>query len=337
MIKPIIFITTYCDTPEKLDILKQNILYLNSKYPEYQIGIHAHYHIGIEIQSLVDHYIFDRANTYSSTRRILVWKELYNVFRLTNEYPDYGYAAFHQSKMIASYVQSLNEIKDVIVLNYDIDTRSNSFSGLMSFFKDKSNVFFEFEPIGRKLQGISFVGFKFDKNLMYELTKNLTLQINESEIQNSNLVIEHWFRKKLTEKYPKLKIYSRNLAMKFLNTLVDTTQIDELTMVEDKSILNYFSQITLVGNSKVNSIYNNCLFIWGVKPREFIIKLEIDGIINEHLITVNNDAFKLFKLNHNNPKNVKIIQIDNIEVDYLVFDSKLKNSKKELTLVPLTN
>lgn len=337
MIKPIIFITTYCDTPEKLDILQQNILYLKHKYPEYQIGIHAHYPIGKKIQSLVDHYIFDRANTYSSSRRILVWKKLYNVFKLTNDYPDYGYAAFHQSKMIASYVQSLNEIKDVIVLNYDIDTKDDNFSDLMSFFKDKSNVFFEFEPIGSKLQGISFVGFKFNKNLMYELTKNLTLQLNESETKNSNLVIEHWFRKKLTEKHPKLQIYSRDLAIKFLNTLVDTTQIDELTMVEDKSILKYFNKITLIGNSKVNSIYNNCIFIWGVKPREFIIKLEIDGIVNEHLITVNNDAFKLFKLNHNNPKNIKIIQIDNIEVDHLIFDSKLKNSKKELTLVPLIN
>ena len=53
--------------------------------------------------------------------------------------------------------------------------------------------------------------------------------------------------------------------------------------------------------------------------------------------TINNDAFKLFKLNHHNPKNIKIIQINNIEVDHLIFDSKLKNSKKELTLVPLIN
>lgn len=334
---PIIFFTTYCDTQEKLDILKENIKYVKYNYPDYQIGIHAHYPIGTKIQNLVDHYIFDRANTYSSTMRILVWKKLYNVFQLTNDYPDYGYAAFHQSKMIASYVQSLNEIKDVIVLNYDVNTRKSSFTDLMSFFKDKSNVFFEFEPINHNLQGISFVGFKFDKNLMYELTKDLTLQMNESETQGTNLVIEHWFRNKLTEKHPELKIYSHDLVMEFLDTLVSTTQIEELTLIEDESILEYFNKITLVGNSSDNPIYNNCIFMWGVKPKEFIMKLEIDGVVNEHLITINNDYFKLFKLNNKTPKNVKIIQINNTEVDHLIFDSKLKNSKKALTLTPQLN
>ena len=334
--KPIIFFTTYCNTQEKLDILKQNIKYVNFNYPEYQIGIHAHYHIGTEIQSLVDHYIFDKANTHSAKRTMLIWQQLYGVFQLTNSGVDFGYAAFHQCKMITSYVQSLNKIEDVIILNYDIDTRDDSFSNLMSFFKDKSNVFFKFEPTSREIDGVSFVAFKFNKTLMHELIKDSTLEIYEKETLKNNLLIEHWFRKILTEKHQQLEIVPWELSRIILKTLVDTNQTKELTSIKDNPILNYFQKITLVGNSPINPIYSNCIFMWGVKPKEFIMKLEIDGIINEHLITINNDAFKIFKLNYPNPKNVKIIQINDIKVDHLIFDSILKNSKKVLTLTPLT-
>jgi len=311
--KPIIFITTYCNTQEKLDILERNILNIRANYPEYEIGIHAHYPLSIEIQLLANHYIFDRANEHSTLRNTMVWSTLFDRIKLTERIEDYGYAALHQIKMITSYLQSLNRIEDVIIVNYDINTFDSGFDEFLYFCKDKSNVFFSFSP---KLTGVSFVGMKFNKSFMQDVLKDVSLATYESMVNNTDYTVEDVLRTLLEEKQTDINFYHRDLSSKFLPSLFDTSTIDEMSLVDNEFIVRYFKKIMFV---------NNNILVWDINPIEFKIVLNVDGVSYEYMIT-GKEPLEVVEVNFDNTKHIKLTKINDVDVDHLVFDKELKNA-----------
>lgn len=113
----LICINSYCNTKEKIKILKENINYLKGKNKD--ILLISHLPLDKHIVDLVDHFIYDKINP------ILGYPEKYNTvwciiddWRLISYNPDIGWCFLNQWKIIANYCKNL-QYKTYTFINYD--------------------------------------------------------------------------------------------------------------------------------------------------------------------------------------------------------------------------
>ena len=69
----IVGIVTYCDTEEKLDVLIKNIKSIRSSYPELKIAIQANYPLPVNVQQMVDVYVYENLNFLPDNKNINYW------------------------------------------------------------------------------------------------------------------------------------------------------------------------------------------------------------------------------------------------------------------------
>ncbi len=110
-------ITTYCDTAEKITVLKDTLNSLE-KY-NLDVCIHAHYPLPIDIQQNVQYYIYDKSNPILplDRRSIIMWRKHHN-HQLNILKFDYGYTVASQWKLGLLFLENINY--DIVhILNYD--------------------------------------------------------------------------------------------------------------------------------------------------------------------------------------------------------------------------
>jgi hypothetical protein len=118
----VIAITSYCDTKEKLDVLITNISIIRSRFPDYDIALHANYPLDEEIQKSVDIYFYEDLNYTDETKWIYYWNiisennvELFNR-RFYYSIQDTGFSVFQQIRALTNY---LMDYEWVMLINYD--------------------------------------------------------------------------------------------------------------------------------------------------------------------------------------------------------------------------
>jgi len=114
-------LTTYCDTEEKINSLKDTLQKIK-KY-NYGVIVYSHYPVDVEIQNMCNYVVYDYSNPiFSHTdgrRAIINWTIPANVpFKFSSLIDDYGYAVIQQIKRGVLKARSLG-YDTAIVLNYD--------------------------------------------------------------------------------------------------------------------------------------------------------------------------------------------------------------------------
>jgi len=133
--REIFLITTYCDTEEKVKVLKDTLNDLD-KYG-LDICVHAHYPLPVDIQQRIDYYIYDSTNPIIpfGVRSIIVWRKINN-YQMNVLKKDYGYTVVSQWKQSILFLEKMKYDK-VHVLNYDtvitdelIENSKKNYSGV---------------------------------------------------------------------------------------------------------------------------------------------------------------------------------------------------------------
>jgi hypothetical protein len=119
--KTCFLITTYCDTEDKLNSLKDTIDRI--KRYGHDIILYNHYPINDEVISSVDFSIYDKSNPViwdMENRSITYWTWVIGTpYKITRSIPDYGYAAAQQWKRGVEFVYNM-EYERTYIINYDV-------------------------------------------------------------------------------------------------------------------------------------------------------------------------------------------------------------------------
>jgi len=112
------FITSYCDTQQKVKILNECIDNLKS-ISSNEICVHAHYPLNEETQKMVNYYLYDYSNPVLKypEKYITWWRQIYN-FTLHIYKDDVGYTVLQQWKRGFDFLKNLHN--NIIILNYDV-------------------------------------------------------------------------------------------------------------------------------------------------------------------------------------------------------------------------
>jgi len=131
-------ITSYCDTPKKVDDLKKCINGL--KRFDTDILIVAHYPLDLEIQTLVKYYIYDSSNPViqDGSKIIVRWRQLGDKL-LTIRTPDYSFAVMNL--WIKSLIFLKNNYDNIHIINYDIEITDFIFENHQLQLNDHNMVF----------------------------------------------------------------------------------------------------------------------------------------------------------------------------------------------------
>lgn len=139
--KECFLITTYCDTEEKVGVLRDTLESLK-KY-NLDICVHAHYPLPVDIQQKIKYYIYDKSNPIIpfGPRGIIVWRKMQNL-QLNILKRDYGYTVVSQWKQGLLFLYGMGYNK-VHVLNYDaivsdenIEKSKQNYSGIFYLKSD---------------------------------------------------------------------------------------------------------------------------------------------------------------------------------------------------------
>ena len=116
--KNLIIIECYCDTEEKLSLLKNMVLKLNGNF---DILISSHSPIPEEIQCNIDYFIFDKSNPILKypERGMKFWRIIDNI-KITHIMDDYGWTVYNLRKNAISLCKKLN-YDYFSFINYDIE------------------------------------------------------------------------------------------------------------------------------------------------------------------------------------------------------------------------
>tara|TARA_R110000823_G_scaffold228159_1_gene355532 strand:+ start:1011 stop:1904 length:894 start_codon:yes stop_codon:yes gene_type:complete len=186
--KKIVLIQSHCNTKEKLDFLKSNLIKL--KALGLDILLFSHITLPEEIVNLTDYFIYDKSNPIMwDERRHVYWKTLGNI-KLTSTNPEYGWTVFNQ--VIKSSHLTLHQDYDYFYLMcYDTvieDTVTNTIKN------PKPCITFRHYKHEDFISNSTLIFSCFDKlNL-----SNLLNLLNRTEYsQSPNLVAEQFLEEKL--------------------------------------------------------------------------------------------------------------------------------------------
>jgi hypothetical protein len=187
--KKIVLIQSHCDTPEKLECLKDNLI----KLKKFNVDILVFSHISLpqEILELTDYFIFDKSNPILwEEKRWMHWKNIENL-KLIQINPDYSWTVFNQIIKSGNFALNLNYdyyyifCYDLLITPIVEDSLINPHP-LMSFKHVKPNVTFD----------TSLIFAVFDKQNFKNLIPKL---VKEEYISHMSIKAEDFFELKLKE------------------------------------------------------------------------------------------------------------------------------------------
>jgi hypothetical protein len=187
--KKIVLIQSHCDTPEKLECLKDNLIKL--KKFNVDILVFSHIFLPQEILELADYFIFDKSNPILwEEKRWMHWKNIENL-KLIQINPDYSWTVFNQIIKSGNFALDLNYdyyyifCYDLLITPIVEDSLINPHP-LMSFKHAKPNVTFD----------TSLIFAVFDKQNFKNLIPKL---VKEEYIDHMSMKAEDFFELKLKE------------------------------------------------------------------------------------------------------------------------------------------
>lgn len=339
-------ITTYCNTPDRVDELKKCIN--NLKKFNIDILIHAHYPLDTDIQKLATYYIYDSTNPVirDGSKAIIRWKWYKTANKLlTIPNPDYSYAVMNQ------WVESLKFLKaknydNVHVINYDTFINDFVFRKHQSFLI-KNDVVFEYTNIKTKDYNanensknnlIFIVFFSIKKTFIDFFTNELTL---EKYLQSKDTMLETYLMEVIE------KIENTQKQNSFLPVGLDSYTIKKFDdsqfklhlgdAVENQNIKKedcdvYTTVSEANGFDLVKKTYKDefgndkdLCFVFGGRNSQFdkfeIIIFEITKQIDEIIININDD---ITKVNNFTDKYYSLItKYSMSEINKIIDDNKL--------------
>lgn len=267
--KECFLITSYCDTQEKMDILISTIDSLK-KY-NIDICIHAHYPLDAEIQSKVNHYLYDITNPIIplGTRSIIMWRK-FLTHQLNVLKHDYGSTVIYQIRNGSLYLYDLGY--DIIhVVNYDTIVSDEL------LLKIKQSEIYD---------GVFFL-LKEDETsailMSYNMKKYLPI-IESMSVEDYISMNEYWY----AEKYIFNKFYRNNL---YLNDFVDSKirhQPHEFERYERNGYYFHAGERILWENNekKYTNIFE--IFFYNIQ-KPIHLKLCLDGEVFKEKLIIDTD------------------------------------------------
>lgn len=308
-------ITSYCDTDEKLNILKSTIK--NIKEFGVDVLIHAHYPLPIEIQNDVNYYI-NSENFIDRSRALFFWIKKNN-YKIYNYYLDFSYSVIKQYRESVSYLISL-EYDVLHFLNYDSYITQDLYAISKKYCENKSVFYQNFTSINDVI-AIWFSLNKKDQNyymeiFSYDVYKNSEYYEIErylgANLRDSILI-------KLDE-YD-YKTLCRN-EMSF-----DGFSFDDVYNKKSLSSLHFSKFFDKEGYSIFGGFFNKtfAILFYNIKKRLFVnIKIN-DKLFN---IIIENDIFFMdtgIEIEYLKENNNIVIEINNDVVDGVLIDRFLQN------------
>jgi len=299
-------ITTYCNTPDRVEELKKCIQ--NLKQFNADILIHAHYPLDSEVQKLANYYIYDSSNPVlrDGSKVIVRWKWYTTANKLlTIPNPDYSYAVMNQWKSSLKFLQEKKY--DIIhVVNYDTFINSFIYNLHMEGLKEHDVVFehtnykprdYNANTIDEKSELIFIVFFSIKNNFINPFVNELTI---EKYLASKDTMLETYIMEvlaKFEEKkkefsyisfddYKIKKLYNTEFKLYLGDAVVNPLKKEECDVYTTISEANGFDLIKL----------DSC-FVFGGRNAQFdkfeILLFEITKQIDEIIICINNDITKV--------------------------------------------
>ena len=165
-----VIILSHCNTEEKLQVLKNNILKLKSN-PNLDIILTSHIFLPQEIVDSVEYFVYDKSNPVLSwpQRGMFSWKE-YNKIYLNTIQPDYGWCVFNQIKL--GGLMALDYDISYII-NYDLVIDLNVNEILNNNIQETN--FFQSKNYQGEVQNPSLLLFKVNKPHLQYLINNISI------------------------------------------------------------------------------------------------------------------------------------------------------------------
>ena len=260
--KNIVLIQSHCDTNEKVDYLKNNILKL--KEFDLDILLFSHIPLSQEIIKLVDYFIYDKTNPilWDERRHYFWW--IADGYKMETTIPDYGWTVFNQ--MIKSYNLIQNEKYEyVFIFNYDVIIDNE----IEEYFKTPRNSIFKHSksqngvapPVEFEVGIIFFV-------LQFDLLQDLITQLDKKNYSdNWNLIAEEYLISKL-----------KNIG------------ITEVSNVVVKDFFHQTNDIFNLVDNKYLSVFldNQKLLKFRIEKK---MDVDISVIVNDELIRLQTPVF----------------------------------------------
>ena len=167
--KRIFCITSYCDTPEKIEVLTENILKLK-KY-NYSILLHSYLKVPNHISSLVDYLIIDKDNPIIDRNiKGLYWYIVFSNFQLNKVWDDSSWTAINQIQQISSFLSN-KDFDYHIFLNYDLNLNPDKFQERLLHLNNS----FAGSSLDGDLNRSSLLFFILNKDDLNFMSENLSL------------------------------------------------------------------------------------------------------------------------------------------------------------------
>lgn len=132
--KKIVLISSYCDTEEKIQVLRKNLILLDGMHID--TCVISPFLLPEEIMNLSTYFIKTKDNPVLDwpKKSMFSWSEIYlnnETYRMSRTYADYGWAGLFQVKQLSQFALNL-EYEQFIHMIYDLKIDSNVIKGLTS-------------------------------------------------------------------------------------------------------------------------------------------------------------------------------------------------------------
>jgi hypothetical protein len=132
--KKVALISTFCDTQEKIDILKRNIFSVKSM--NIDVILISPFYMDKDVVDMCDYFFVTKDNPVLDwpEKAMYMWKILFKdeqKIKITTTYSDYGFAGLTQVKQLSEIALNL-EYERFYHMIYDLKIDENVISGLNS-------------------------------------------------------------------------------------------------------------------------------------------------------------------------------------------------------------
>jgi hypothetical protein len=305
--KRIVMISSYCDTEEKINVLRNTIETIKSH--NLDVMLNSPISLPSEIINMCDLYIQTKENPLLDwpNKSVMSWVKYVGEDRditIKRSVIDYGWAALYQTKKLSEYALSYDYDRYYHIV-YDLVIDENVIS---TFLSDKKCDFFPFHEHNVSLHLIAL-----DKENLLNFLNYITF---ESYIKR-NCIVENW-------------LYD-TLINSDLSYVINTDKVDDIILYHrHMDIFNYSPIEGLIFFISKNVSQNEDVCLYFYENQENVnVLISVDGVEHSHLIS-DRDIINLgFK-----PDNIKttIISYNGMVSDITEKINKITHNVIEITI-----
>jgi hypothetical protein len=260
-------ILSYCDTEVKKNQLRELLISVRQKYPDWKILVYSHYlNVEPEYYSIADYYIFDKSNP-KSLRLLIDWTIIPTQQKKFHRAGfGWGYAVLQMIKRSIIYLKGIG-VEESFFLNYDCDPEDIFKLETISNLNLNNDYFGVFSNWDSIIQSFSLVDFyiRIDK-----ISDEFLNTINE-EYYNSmphSVIPEEFWRNIIVDILGDSYLI-HNLKIKSKISLASRA------LPPEASLRNYFDTILPTTDDVTKE---KCLAIWNCKIPINKLTVNINGI-----------------------------------------------------------